>query len=130
MRVGRMRHRLEIQRATETRDAAGGVVQTWSTLDTRWASIEALTGREYFMAKQVQSDATHRIRLRYYEGLRPSDRLYHNVQGLTFNIVSLLDVGLLDKEWEILAVASSDLIPLLNDVGVVVEDDSGNPIYV
>lgn len=130
MRIGKLRHRLAIQRATETRDAHGGVTQTWATQTTRWGSVEPLNGRELIQAKQIQSFATHRVRLRNVD-VRPTDRILHTAQGLLLNVIHVADIGLLDKELEILAIVSSDLIPLLNDDGIVVLDDDGvTPIYV
>jgi SPP1 family predicted phage head-tail adaptor len=74
---GRLRHRVTIQSATETRDAVGAVTKTWATLASVWASVEPLGGREFFSASQVQSDVTTRIRIRYRADVTEKMRVVH-----------------------------------------------------
>ena len=69
MRAGQLRQRVQIQSASDVRDAHGSITRTWSTIDTVWASVEPLSGKELFEAQQVHARATVRIRMRYYEAL-------------------------------------------------------------
>ena len=64
MRAGELRHRITIQKPTETSDGIGGVTTTWSTLITTWAAIWPLRGQEYMSAMQTTSNVTHKIRIR------------------------------------------------------------------
>lgn len=64
--IGKLRKRIEIQSNTATADAMGQLIPTWTTLDTRFASIEPLTGRELINAQQVNAEITHKVTLRYY----------------------------------------------------------------
>ena len=50
-----------IECVTETRDADGSVIETWSTYPAVQASIEPISGRDYFAAQSTQADVTHRI---------------------------------------------------------------------
>jgi len=63
--ASKYRHRIEIQKNTPTRGTTGQSVEGWALWLYRWASIEALSGRELFAAQQFQSESTIRIRLRY-----------------------------------------------------------------
>jgi SPP1 family predicted phage head-tail adaptor len=74
-RSGKLRRRIEIQEATETRDSHGGVIRSWSTVDTRWGSVEPLRGRELFEAQQVAPRVSVRVRMRHYPGLTTAHRL-------------------------------------------------------
>lgn len=65
VRSGRLNCRIIVEQATETPDGVNDPVRTWSTYATRWASVEPLNGREFFAAKQEQSEITTRIRMRY-----------------------------------------------------------------
>lgn len=66
MRAGKLYHRVTIQQdAGTTQDAQGHVTPSWSTLATRWASVQPLSGRELWQARQLQPDITHRVILRY-----------------------------------------------------------------
>lgn len=77
MEPGKLRHRVQIQSATESRNSHGDVTRTWSTDSTVWASIGPLSGRELLFAQQVESRPTVRIRMRYISGLTASKRLRH-----------------------------------------------------
>ena len=85
MEAGRLNQRVEVQSASESRNAAGDVDQTWSTDNFRWAQIEPLKGRELFEAQQAKSDVTHKIRLRFYDGLTGRNRI--KMGSRIFNIV-------------------------------------------
>lgn len=54
-------NRVTIQQATETRATDGGVLQTWGTWRTCYASVEPLTGREWYQAESRQATITTRI---------------------------------------------------------------------
>ena len=58
---------------------------SYSNAGTIWATIEALTGREFMDAQQLKDTVSHRIRMRYHTGLVPTSRLTWNSR--TFNIV-------------------------------------------
>lgn len=84
MNTGDMRHRVQIQQRIETPNEFGEPVVNWNTIATRWGAIEPLTAKELIAAQQVQSDVSHKIRMRYYAGLTPKMRLVKGVR--VFNI--------------------------------------------
>lgn len=63
MQAGRLRHEVELQRASVSANAHGGQDRNWSTLATVRALIEPLSGREFLQASQVMSDVNVRIKL-------------------------------------------------------------------
>ncbi len=68
MRAGDLNKRLVISQAvagSPAVDEFGAPNMTWEELDTVWAAIEPLSGREFFAQQQVQSEITVRIRIRY-----------------------------------------------------------------
>lgn len=75
MQAGQLRHRVTLQTVTETRDAVGGLVESWATTATLWAAVEPLRGREFFQARAEQAGVDTRIRTRYYGGIVPKQRL-------------------------------------------------------
>lgn len=85
MRAGRLRHRLQLQRAVEARNGYGEVIQAWSTAATVWGSAEPLQGREYQLAKQTQAETMMRFRIRYRTDVRPSWRVV--CDGRNYDIV-------------------------------------------
>lgn len=72
---GQLRHRVQIQTVTQTRDAHGGNTEGWATTDTVWAAVEPLSGHELYVAQQVHARTTVRIRMRRWAGLTTRHRL-------------------------------------------------------
>lgn len=102
---GPLRDEVTIQEVAETRDAYGGVIETWGTFATVRASVEPLIGREYFAAQQVQATSTHKIRIRYLSGLVPKMRVLFGVR--VFDIESILNVN--ERNEEIVIMAKEQL---------------------
>ena len=88
MRAGMLHHRVTLQRFQQGQDAYGGPVETWEDVATVWASLEAMSGREFFASQQAQSEVTQRIRIRYRPDVTADMRVIHN--GKVFNIVAPL----------------------------------------
>lgn len=88
--TGVLRHRVDVQRLTQTDNDDGTFGESWLTVDSVWASVQPLTGVEYFEAQQAKSLATHRVRMRHYPGLTVKHRLLFN--GRTFNIEAVMDI--------------------------------------
>jgi SPP1 family predicted phage head-tail adaptor len=86
---GRLRERVTIQQASETRNAMGEVVQSWVTFAERWASVDGLSSREFLLQGQQQSEISHRVRLRYVPGMRNTMRFLW--RGRVLEITSLLE---------------------------------------
>lgn len=75
VRAGKLRHRLKIEKKTVTRDTFGEEVITYTEVATVWGSVEPLSGSEYFAARQTQSSVSHRVRMRYIEGIDAEYRI-------------------------------------------------------
>ncbi len=90
MSVGKLRHRVTIQQLVNTDDGAGGSIETWQNVATVWAAIEPLRGNERYAAQQVQSTLTHKVTIRYREGIKPQMRLTY--KGRIFDIESVIDI--------------------------------------
>jgi SPP1 family predicted phage head-tail adaptor len=91
MRAGDLRHRVIIEQATVTADAAGNRTETWSTLATVWAALEPLTGRQFVEAFRTNAELTHRVRVRYRSDVIASMRVTEGSRH--YAIVAVLDQG-------------------------------------
>lgn len=98
--VSRLRHRLTLQQETQTADGAGGYTRTWSDVADVWAEIISVSGtassgsrggKEILFAGQLQSQVTHKILLRYRDGVTAGMRLVF--ENRAFNIITLADTG-------------------------------------
>lgn len=101
MRAGELRHLVTIQQAAISQGTDGAAVETWSTFATVYASVEPLVGKEMFASKQVQSQTTHRIRIRHLAGVTSSHRVLFD--GRVFNITEVLNLQERNAEMQILA---------------------------
>lgn len=72
MNIGKLRHRIILLRQVNEVNDYGASTQTWKRVATVWADVRPLSGREYFSAKQVQSEVTTQIWLRHIEGIKPT----------------------------------------------------------
>ncbi len=87
--IGRMRERVTVQQATERRNSLGETTLEWATYATRWASVQGVSSREAIELGQVDVSVTHRVRMRYVDGMTHNMRLLW--RGRVLEIVSLLE---------------------------------------
>jgi SPP1 family predicted phage head-tail adaptor len=106
VRIGKLRHRITIEEAIETQDADGSVLKNWSIFATAQASIEPISGREYFAAQSTQADLTHRINLRYVAGLKPKMRVKFGRR--IFDILSVITIDERTRELQLMCRESID----------------------
>ena len=86
---GRLRERVTIQQATATRNRIGETVQTWGAFAEVWASVDGLSGREVLQSGQQRAEVTHRVGMRYVDGMTQQMRL--SWRGRILEITSLLE---------------------------------------
>ena len=61
----KLRHVIALQRPVSVKDAVGGFSMAYDTLANPRAEITPLSTRDRFLAAQSQSEATHRITIRF-----------------------------------------------------------------
>jgi SPP1 family predicted phage head-tail adaptor len=79
MKLGRMRHLVEIQRRELIQDPVTGEMlgQAWVRFAKVYSSIEPLSTREFVEAQANQSEFTARIVIRYRPGVLDTMRVLH-----------------------------------------------------
>lgn len=88
MRAGALRHLVTLQSMAPSRDAAGGVIKTWTSVITAWADIRYLNGLETMRADAPVAVARASIRIRYRPDVVASMRVLYGVT--VFDIQSVL----------------------------------------
>jgi SPP1 family predicted phage head-tail adaptor len=91
LKSGIMDHKAEIQSPTEGVNSIGEPTFTYSTFATRWIALLPLSGAERVASLQNEGTVTHRVRMRYTDGLKPKMRLVS--VGRTFEIDSVVERG-------------------------------------
>lgn len=101
MQAGQLKHVIDIQVALNSRDSYGASTQEWVTfLGGIRASVEPLSGKEFFAAKQVNAEITHSIKIRYRTGIKPSMRVKYGTRY--FDIKSVVDIKEERKEMHLM----------------------------
>ena len=91
MRIGKLRHRIEIQRFVTQEDEWGNEFSGWETLAHVWAAVEPLKGEEYYAARQAVAEVSHKVTMRSPgEKITPLDRIVF--EDRIFEIESVLDI--------------------------------------
>ena len=102
--VGRLRHRVIVEKEASTRGTTGEVVENWATYVTRWAIINPLVGREFFLAQQEQSEITVKVVIRYdslTKLINPRDyRL--NIGGVIYDIEVPINPQSMNREIQLM----------------------------
>lgn len=87
--------KITIQSRTETQDAYGQPIMSYSNYATVWAEIYHLTSREYFDAKQTESENTIKFRLRYDKRMDSLNKQMRvSWDSRTFDIDSVVNVNM------------------------------------
>lgn len=100
-KIGDLRHHGTIQRADESQNTDGEIVQTWATYASGWFDIRPLSGREYMDAQQANADVTHTIRCHYKRGVTPKMRLLCGSR--VFEFLAVINWGERNEELRIMA---------------------------
>lgn len=73
--LGHMRRRVTLEGPVEVADDIGGVTRSFATLALLWADIRPAGEATRFVAVQSQETITHRVRLRWRDGVTAAMRL-------------------------------------------------------
>jgi SPP1 family predicted phage head-tail adaptor len=73
--IGARRRRFVLERPQEQPDGFGGVTTSFSAGPELWGAIELVSQDDRVRADRPESAATHRVRLRYREGVTGAMRL-------------------------------------------------------
>lgn len=89
IRPGELNERVTVQQHSEERNALGETVMSWSDFAVRWAKVEGVSSREALQFGQQNFDVTHKVKMRYLDGLTNKMRI--SWRGRTLEIISVLE---------------------------------------
>ena len=105
IRAGDLRHSVKVERNNPSLNSYGAEVDNWELFALRRASIEPLRGREFFTSKELESEVTHRIKMRWdtkLDTMTTKDRVMYGSQ--IFDIKSIINPATRNREIEIMAI--------------------------
>ena len=83
MNPGLLRHRVQLQAATEARTSTKVNPQkTWATYATVYAAIDPMNGREFWNARQVDADVTGKVTIRFRTDVQAKHRIVYGTRTL------------------------------------------------
>lgn len=91
MNIGQLDQRVTLQSRSVATDGMGQDTITWVDVATVWAQCQALRGREFFAAAQVQQEQTVKVRIRFRDDVNQTMRLMW--QGRAHDITGVVPVG-------------------------------------
>ncbi|WP_041527294.1 phage head closure protein [Paracoccus aminophilus] len=91
MQAGKLQHRIELQRLTETLTASRKVQEVWTTYATGRAELRQ-AGLSEFLRNDVEGTTSNAVFLiRWIPGVSVADRITHD--GKVWNIVAIAEIG-------------------------------------
>lgn len=97
MQAGNLRKRIKLQQKVGTRDSWGQAVNTWQDVATIWAQVEAGPGKEALHGKQVESETSQKVTVRYRAELadpRAVNAWRFSFDGRTMNIQACMFIDM------------------------------------
>lgn len=72
---GEFKHPITIQKINKIRNEYGELIDTWVDFLEIRAAIYPLSGKDFFAAETTNSEVTHKINIRYVEGITSAMRI-------------------------------------------------------
>jgi len=80
--AGELWTRIRIEQPATAPNSVGEPVLTWSTYATVWADVSSLSARETERFSETVGFMTHRVRIRYLDGLTSAMRIIYRDRTL------------------------------------------------
>jgi SPP1 family predicted phage head-tail adaptor len=87
---GKLNKRVTIQKPSTLKDGYGQpIIDAWEDVKTVWANVSPIVGREYFAAETVNSEVSHKVRMRYRPNVKAEMRIKYGNRILS--ILTVID---------------------------------------
>lgn len=91
IQAGKLQHRIDLQRETETVSATGAVAKAWATYASGKAELRQAGVSEFLTTYGEGTANTAVFLIRWIPGVSVADRIIHG--GKVWNIVALAEIG-------------------------------------
>jgi len=89
--AGKLWARVTVQQQTQARNDVGETTLTWSDYATVWADVRSLGGREAERYAETIGLSTHKVTIRFLDGLTSSMRVIYNDRTLEIGQINEID---------------------------------------
>jgi len=89
--IGKMRYRVKVERATNTRDAGGGISQAFNPVTFIYANIKPTSATSSYRQGMVQEKVTHEVTIRYMTNIDTNSRITFGTRQFAINGIINVD---------------------------------------
>ena len=89
--IGKMRYRVKVERATNTRDAGGGLSQVCNSVATIYANIKPKSANSTYRQGILQEKVTHEITIRFMKNIDTNSRITYGNRSFAVNGIINVD---------------------------------------
>lgn len=89
--AGKLDRRIALQEKTASKDALGGLTESWVTIANVWAQYLTGGGSERFSSAQIYAETQARFRIRWMASITPEHRIVYD--GKEWDILSVDEIG-------------------------------------
>jgi len=93
--IGKMRYRVKVENATNTRDAGGGMSQNYTAVTFIYANIKPVNANSSYRQGMVQEKVTHEVTMRYMKNIGTNSRISYGTR--LFDIKGIVNVDERDR---------------------------------
>tara|TARA_R100001591_G_C4236989_1_gene153467 strand:- start:3 stop:332 length:330 start_codon:yes stop_codon:yes gene_type:complete len=93
--IGKMRFRVKVETATNTRDAGGGISQSYTPVTFIYANIKPLKADSTYRQGIVQEKVTHEVTIRHMDNISTNHRI--SFGDRLFDIKGIINVDERDR---------------------------------
>ena len=93
--IGKMRYRVKVENSTNTRDAGGGISQSFSPVTYIYANIKPTNANSTYRQGMVQEKVTHEVTIRYMNNISTNSRVTYGTRN--FNVKGIVNVDERDR---------------------------------
>ena len=89
--IGKMRCKVKVERATNTRDAGGGLSQAFNTVAHVYANIVPKSANSTYRQGMLQEKVTHEITIRYMNNIDTNSKIAYGNRSFAVNGIINVD---------------------------------------
>ena len=89
--IGKMRYKVKVETATNTRDAGGGLSQTFGAVAYIFANIKPKNANSIYRQGILQEKVTHEITIRYRQDIDTNSKITYGNRSFAVNGIINVD---------------------------------------
>jgi len=93
--IGRMRYRVKVENATNTRDTGGGISQVYNSINFLYADIKPKSANSSYRQGMVQEKVTHELTIRFMDNISTNSRISFGTR--LFDVKGIINIDERDR---------------------------------